>query len=157
MGEYVRDYTCGTCKYFEYAGQYEKGYCSYYKTYYHHDETCKYYEKSDTYSSGSSGCFLTTACCEYKELPDDCHELEVMRTLRDKYILKQSYGEEIIRDYYAEAPTIVERIRQSKDSTIILESIYQQIVKIVELVECGKNDEAVIMYMMLFHRVSKLG
>ncbi|MBE5838446.1 CFI-box-CTERM domain-containing protein [Butyrivibrio sp.] len=156
MGDWVRDNTCGTCTHYEYAGENEKGYCSYYKSYYFSDDTCSHYEKSDSYSSGSSGCFLTTACCEYKGLPDDCHELETMRKLRDQYILKQPYGNEIVQGYYEEAPFIVEKIKNSEDSAIILESIYKSVLKIVELVEMGKNDEAIISYMLMLHKLSKI-
>ncbi len=156
MADWVRENTCGTCKYYEYKGQYDKGYCSWYKSYYHHDDNCNHYEKSDAYSSGSSGCFLTTACCNYKGLPDDCIELETMRRLRDDYILKQPYGEEMIRDYYKEAPDIVARIMKSKDSETILESTYNSILNIVKLIDEEKKDTAVICYMMLLHKLSKI-
>ena len=156
MGDWVRDNTCGTCSYFEYAGQYEKGYCSYYRSYYQHDDSCSHYEKSDAYSSGSSGCFLTTECCDFKGLPDNCRELETMRKFRDQYILKQSYGEEMIQGYYKEAPGIVEKIKKSDDSSSILEATYNSVLKIVDLVENEKNDEAVISYMLLLHKLSQI-
>lgn len=152
---YVRENTCGTCEYYEYEGENVKGYCSWYRTYYYDDDHCDHYRKDDKYSSGSSGCFLTTACCEYKGLPDDCRELETMRKFRDEYILKQPYGEEMIQGYYEEAPAIVEKIKNSSDSAAILESTYDSILKIVDLVEKEKNDEAVIMYTMLLHKLSK--
>lgn len=99
---------------------------------------------------------MTTACCEYKGLPDNCHELQTMRKMRDEYIRKQSYGEEMIQEYYKEAPQIVEKIKKSDNYTTILESIYKAILKIVELSDKGKNDEAVILYMMLIHKLSKI-
>lgn len=40
MADYVRKYTCGTYEYYTYEGQYTKGHCSWYKTYYHHDDSC---------------------------------------------------------------------------------------------------------------------
>lgn len=106
--------------------------------------------------SGSSGCFLTTACCVYKGLPDDCHELQVLRKLRDEYIKEQPYGEELIGNYYAEAPLIVKAINSSEERDSILEETYQKIVSIVKVIEDGKNDEAVIQYMMLLHKLSKI-
>ncbi len=156
MSEYVKEGTCGACKYHENKGDNTKGYCSYYRAYYYNDDSCSHYEESNAFHSGSSGCFLTTACCVYKGLLDDCYELETIRGLRDKYILCQSYGKEMIKDYYKEAPEIVKKINASKNSDEILELTYKSVLEIVNLIEMGKNDEAVINYMMMFHRLSKL-
>ena len=38
---------CSNCKYFEYEGEYAKGYCSWYKAYYHNDDTCSHQEDLD--------------------------------------------------------------------------------------------------------------
>ena len=108
------------------------------------------------HGSSSGGCFLTTSCCDYKGLPDDCYELETMRKLRDDYISKQSYGEKLIKDYYAEAPEIVDRINSSANKDEILEKMYEKITNIVKMVDDGKKDEAIIHYMMLLHDLSKL-
>lgn len=101
-------------------------------------------------------CFLTTACCDYKGLPDDCYELETMRRFRDSYISKQSYGEKLINDYYAEAPAIVEKIYASENREEILEEMYAKITDIVKMVDAGNNDEAIIHYMMMLHDSSKI-
>ena len=99
---------------------------------------------------------MTTACCEYKGLPDDCYELETMRRLRDSYISKQPYGEKLIKDYYAEAPLIVDKINSSENKEEILEKMYEKITDIVKMIDTGHNDEAVIYYMMLLHDSSKI-
>ena len=64
-------------------------------------------------SSGSSGnfsagvgCFITTVCCEYKGLADDCEELTILRKFRDTYVPKQ-----LVKEYYKIAPKIVEIIK----------------------------------------------
>ena len=79
-----------------------------------------------------------------------------MRKLRDDYISKQSYGEKLIKDYYAEAPEIVDRINSSANKDEILEKMYEKITNIVKMVDDGKKDEAIIHYMMLLHDLSKL-
>lgn len=98
---------------------------------------------------------MTTACCEYKGLGDDCYELQTLRNLRDEYISKQPYGEELIKNYYKEAPEIVIKIKKSKDKDTLLENIYQKIMDIIASIESGKKDEAIIKYMMLLHLLSK--
>jgi len=145
---------CKNCEYGEPQDSGWKWYCTYYKTFEDPEEVkdCRMYRPR---GSGSSGCFLTTACCVYKGLPDDCHELQTMRKLRDEYIKYQPYGEKLISDYYAEAPAIVTSINNSNQRNEILESTYQKILTIVNAVEEGKKDEAIILYMMLLHELSK--
>ena len=38
---------CSNCRYFEYEGEYAKGYCSWHRAYYHNDETCDHQEDRD--------------------------------------------------------------------------------------------------------------
>ena len=62
--DYVEMNKCGSCKYYTYEGEYKKGYCSWYKSYYYADDSCSHWEEGNISSTG--GCFLTTACCEHK-------------------------------------------------------------------------------------------
>lgn len=157
MSDYVSDYSCGSCEEFEFEGHDKKGYCRRYGAYYWDDDHCEHWVRSDRVSSsGSSGCFLTTACCVWKGLPDDCHELQALRGLRDGWLIQQPYGKELVETYYHEAPAIVAAINASPDKDRILSKIYDDILVIVDLVDAGKNDEAVIRYLMLFLRLFKL-
>ena len=76
MADYIRAGTCGACKEFEFEGNDKKGYCRRYRSYYWDNDSCRYYDEDDERLSNgrSSTCFLTTACCDYKNLPDDCYE-----------------------------------------------------------------------------------
>ena len=154
MSDYVREGTCGTCEYYEFAGNNSKGYCNWYKAYYYDDDSCSHYSKSTSYggSGSSGGCFLTTACCAYKGLPDDCYELETMRKFRDGYIKSRPYGDELIETYYNDAPAIVEAINASDMRDEVLEEIYGDIKEIIALIESEANDDAVIRYMMLLYK-----
>lgn len=145
---------CKDCKWVEPPKSGWKWSCEYYHTLEDPDEIrdCPHYERR---GSGSSGCFLTTACCVYKGLPDDCYELQAMRRLRDEYIKKQSYGEQLISDYYSEAPIIVKMINESSDRDEILERTYNKIVDIVEIIDSGNYESAVILYLLLLHELSR--
>lgn len=149
MSNYGR---CKDCKWGEPVSGSWKWHCTYYKTLEDPDEI----QDCNHFDDGSGGCFLTTACCDYKGLPDDCYELETMRKLRDKYISKQSYGKKLINDYYAEAPAIVKKINASENREEILEEMYAKITNIAKMVDAENYDEAVINYMMLFHDSSKI-
>ncbi len=156
MNNYVRSGTCGACRYFEYEGENSKGYCNYYRAYYWPDDSCKHYDEKSSYSSGSGiGCFLTTACCEHKGLPDDCYELQTMRKFRDCYLKKIPNGLEMISLYYEDAPAIVAAIRKHPKKQEILDGMYRQVCKIVALIEKGENDKAVIAYLYMAYCLTR--
>lgn len=156
MGNYIRSGTCGACSYFEYEGDNSKGYCNYYRAYYWPDDNCKHYDEKSSFSSGSSGiCFLTTACCEYMGLPDDCRELQTMRRFRDSYLRNIPNGPEMIALYYEDAPAIVAAIQSHPQKQEILDGMYKQICEIVSMVEKGENDKAVISYLYMTYRLTR--
>lgn len=149
MGDYVAKYTCGTCVEYEYKGQNEKGYCNRYRAYYYHDDSCSHWKEGDNYSSGSGGCFITTACCEHMGLDDDCVELTTLRRFRDNYLLHNGVGKELTQSYYRIAPEFVEKINAREDKAIIYEEIYQKIMRIVNLINSSANEDAIVEYLKL--------
>ena len=76
-------------------------------------------------SSGSSGCFITTAACDYYGKPDDCRELTDFRSFRDNWLRHQPGGEELVREYYTIAPELVRRMRASADFPAICTEIWE--------------------------------
>ena len=115
----------------------------------------KYYEddKSDNSDnsaengSGTFGCFLTSACVEAKGLPDDCRELEILRSFRDNYLACRSDGKEEITRYYRIAPEIVKRINALSNAKEIWNRIYNELViPSVEFIKSGKNEKAYAHY-----------
>ena len=145
---YVAENTCGSCKNYEYAGEYQKGYCSYYRSYYYHDDSCSHWERGNV-TSASSGCFLTTACCEYMGLPDDCRELTVMRNVRDTYLKNTDIGKAMIDLYYEKAPDIVAKLDKKINKSEIYKNIYDKICRITDLAEKQRLPEAVGEYVAL--------
>lgn len=92
---------------------------------YHYRDCPRYIAKN---GGSSDGCFLTSACVEAKGLPDDCYELTTLRKFRDEYLAKQECGKSEIAHYYHVAPTIVERIKTSKESVKVFDQIYNELV-----------------------------
>lgn len=65
------------------------------------------------FRSGKGGCYITTAICNKQEKNDNCYELTQFRYFRDTWLIHQPYGNDLIRQYYFVAPTIVKLINQS--------------------------------------------
>ena len=174
--EWVKKNTCGSCTRFQYYGNKEKGFCERYGSYYWPDsynENCwdgdkdmydeekrrvmdKDEKAPDSLSSGSSGCYLTTACCEYLGLSDDCPELEALRHFRDGYLKNYPHGQEIIDLYYRDAPGIVERINRLDNKKEIYLSVYERIKEILQLLSEDKSKDAIIVYMLMTYELSVL-
>jgi len=146
------------CEFYEYRSSWLSGkdWCRYkeqevsqevYKKY------CEYYSDSKNCpfktSSSSTTCFLTTACVAAKNLPDDCYELETLRSFRDSYVKELENGEEIIKEYYNIAPKIIEAIEAEGNSTAIFNQLYDKLViPCVQYIEDDKKDEAYELYTM---------
>ncbi len=90
------------------------------------------------YSSGSSGCFLTSACVEYLGKDDDCAELTALRKFRDSYMKSTEEGKKLVEEYYSVAPKIVESINASgkKDEYYkYINKVVDSCVKLIDLKE----------------------
>lgn len=62
------------------------------------------------------GCFITTAVCKYSGLPDDCHDLNVMRHWRDTWMRATPERSAMVDVYYINAPKYVAGIESKHDS-----------------------------------------
>ena len=95
-------------------------------------------------SSTDVSCFLTTACMKHfqENFDDNCYELTVLRWFRDNFVSKEDK-----EHYYEIAPIIVETINKEKQSSIIYDYIYDNIVDYcVEQIEQGHYDKVYSRY-----------
>jgi hypothetical protein len=93
-----------------------------------------------------SPCFITTACCRARGLPDDCQELTVLRAFRDGWMSRQEGGEEMIAGYYRLAPRIVAAIETRPDTAAVWDGVYATVRHAVRLVRGGDNEGALQVY-----------
>jgi len=75
----------------------------------------------------NDNCFITTACIRYYNLPDDCYQLQNLRSFRDTYLKKEKGGSALIQQYYLIGPTLVNTLNQQQDREKIFRSIFKQI------------------------------
>lgn len=93
---------------------------------------CRNYDYRDCpiykHQSSSGGCYLTSACTAARGLPDDCHELQILRRFRDEWLKKQPDGVLLIAQYYEIAPKIVAAIDAREDRPEVYKGIYEELV-----------------------------
>lgn len=148
MANYEYDGKCGNCESYTFEGDHYKGYCEQYKSYYYPDDSCRYY------SGRSGGCFLTTACCQWKGLPDDCHELTELRRFRDEILINMEGGKKLIKLYGQVGPRIVEQMNTSSQRDQLCRWLYGEICRVVERIENGDAPEQIALdYMWLTYQV----
>jgi hypothetical protein len=78
----------------------------------------------------SGACLITTVACCLKGLPDDCHQLTMLRRFRDERLSKSPRGRALVRRYYELAPSLIQHLTQSN-----LRPVWRNIVVCVEAVE----------------------
>lgn len=96
-------------------------------------------DKSDT-SSGSGGCYLTTACMKHMQenFDDNCYFLDILRWFRDKFVSIEDKNH-----YYEVAPVIVSTIDSIPEKDTIYQYIYDNIVTYcVRAIENEEFDKA---------------
>lgn len=106
----------------------------------------KFEARADNTVQPPGCCFLTTACVEYKGLPDDCEELTVLRHFRDSYLLALPTGPAMVAEYYRIAPSIVRRIWEEEECAAIWEAMFQTVQQCVQLIRAGQNAVAMQQY-----------
>ena len=144
---------CNGCKHIdpnERSGY--KWYCTWYRSYEDPDRVheCTHFESQD----GGGSCFLTSACCSYKGLADNCAELMTLRNFRDTYLKATEEGSKLVEEYYRIAPGLVEQIDQSEKRDEIYGQIYARILDIMKLIENEEHGKAVEMYRDMVLNVS---
>ena len=101
------------------------------------------------------GCYLTSACVDYKGLPDDCYELTTLRAFRDNYVSKLEGGKELINKYYDTAPRIVDKINESANKEEIYNLTYDYILTCVEQIDNKNYEEALLLYKEMVEKFSQ--
>jgi hypothetical protein len=94
----------------------------------------------------NGNCFITTACVQAANLPDDCEELSVLRHFRDSYVRRLEDGELLVKLYYTHAPEIVRQIIARDNASLIWNELMKVIRQCVEDIRAGKLEKAAATY-----------
>lgn len=92
-------------------------------------------------------CYITTAVTEATGKGDDAYELETLRRYRDDFMLATPAGQELVDNYYAVAPKVVEKLSARSDAKEIYKELYTKYLQpAVVAVEKGDNYGALRIY-----------
>lgn len=119
----------------------------------------KYADQTKTQQvvQSSGGCFITTAICEGLGLPDDCEELQVLRTWRDVWLRESTFGSTLIDLYYDVAPVLIKQLKVQEVSQEMLGYLRTRfILPAVAAIKSGNNDEAFQLYVAMLRYVIDL-
>jgi hypothetical protein len=130
-------------------------YCRHHGKYVESTKYCQHYMYLDYISTDDktkkSGCFLTTAVCNYKGFLDDCYELNVLRSFRDDYLLATEDGVEIVNYYYDIAPALAACLIEKAD----LEQVWSAVADCVIAIESGRHKDAIVIYKAMVHMLQE--
>ena len=90
---------------------------------YNYDE-CPIYRKEE-----SSGCFITTVCCQILGLNDQDKLLDDFRNFRDNVLQKNEKYYDTLKEYDVIGPIIANKILQDKDQKEMASGLYQNALK----------------------------
>lgn len=106
-------------------------------------------------NSGGSGCFITTACVNYYNLPDDCYQLNTLRSFRDSYLSNTAKGKSLVKLYYEVAPKIVKCLNVDPNKESLYQFIYSQINLACAYIENKRLAEAKRLYEKTVRQLAK--
>ncbi|MDE7016782.1 MAG: hypothetical protein K2P65_04270 [Lachnospiraceae bacterium] len=101
-------------------------------------------------------CYVTTAICQGLHKSQNCREVQLMKAYRDEYLVLQEGGEEITREYYDIAPTIVKRIAKEASPEEKYQYLWEHYLQFcVAMVESGKYEECKETYMQMIEELKR--
>lgn len=139
-------YQCGGCVYYDFQGDYKKGYCSWYRSYYYPGDNCSHQKPVNA----TSGCYITTIVCDVLGLDDDCSLLNNLRSFRDNVLQKDAKFTPLLMEYDSIGPEIALLIKkdyeESKDDTLWKKYYDTYLVGTEQLVKENNYDGAINKY-----------
>lgn len=105
--------------------------------------------------SSSGGCLITEACIRSMRLSHESPEISILKRFRDEYLLKNEEGKKLIKEYYKIAPIIIEEVEKKGNSDEVFKEIFNEIGKIVLMIEEGKKEDAIAYYKKVFLKLQQ--
>ena len=137
---------CGGCTNFDFQGDDNKGYCSWYKCYYYPGDSCSHQNPREA----SSGCYITTIICDVLEYADDCSVLNTLRSFRNDVMQKDPKYMNLLLEYDTIGPDISYFIKKeyekSSDREIWIQFYNFYLQPTANYISNGEFDKAINRY-----------
>jgi len=105
----------------------------------------------------NSMCFITTAVCKSRNLPDDCSELVTLRAFRDDFMLASDEGKALVKRYYEVAPIIVAAIDKLPNAASVYEYLNNTfITQALQRIGAGHFEIAQLIYTAMVDKAFEL-
>ncbi len=160
---YKRDkYNCVLCKcegkYYYEASQ--LNHCNDYKptsrASYNDEHELKKADQKFGIDTNDSSCFITTTVCDILNLKDDCLVLQILRHLRDQYMIKEEKYNTMLLEYYIIGPSISKKMLELPNSKEVAKDNYNKyLIPASLLVVEGKYEEAINLYQTMVTTLKK--
>lgn len=101
-------------------------------------------------------CFITTATCNTLGKPDNCYELNMFRSFRDRYSETSDENRKKVLYYYRVAPFIVSKIEGNSDKDLIYREIWETYLsKCLTLLASGDDAGCANLYAQMMQELLK--
>lgn len=87
------------------------------------------YNECPIYGKSSSGCFITTICCNILNMKDNDKFLNDFRSFRDNILQKNSKYYDTLKIYDTVGPIVADKINNDKDKEILAQGLYENALK----------------------------
>lgn len=99
-------------------------------------------------------CYLTTVMCEILNKPDNCYELDSMRSFRKNYLKGREEGEAILREYDEISPSIVKKLLSNQNKKAIAETMLSKYINpVLDFIKNNEPQKAIALYKEMVHYV----
>lgn len=99
-----------------------------------------------------SGCFITTAVMSSAGKPDDCPELQALRSFRDNVLMQSETGKALVQKYYDTAPAIVAGINALSNAASIYNQLHNNYIRpALQQIAAGNPAAATDTYTAMVH------
>lgn len=141
---------CRYCSYMDLSDKNRFGecYCTFWGKYYDPDSNgCNHNDNSTDGEEHNTGCYLTTAMCEILGKADNCYELEILRSFRERYMKNTDEGKELLKEYDLISPPIASRLLVHEDKIAIANDMLKNYINVaIKMINYGYDEAAMLKY-----------
>ena len=113
-------------------------------------------EKADVKNHNSNDCFITTTVCDILKYDDNCLSLNLLRKLRDKFMIGNDKYTNLLIEYYLIGPIISKNLLSEQKKEEVANDLYQTYILVAcELIINKQFEKAIEQYTKMVNFLKK--